>query len=75
MFYTLFELSGPTRTKSLGGKRYIMVIVVDFSGYTWGEFLRKKSEACEKLKILCKRLQNEKGVPIVKIRSDHCKEF
>ena len=22
-----------------------MVIVVDFSGYTWGEFLRKKSEA------------------------------
>ena len=24
---------------------------------------------------LCKRLQNEKGVPIVKIRSDHVKEF
>ena len=52
-----------------------MVIVVDFSGYTWGEFLRKKSEACEKLKILCKRLQNEKGVSIVKIRSDHGKVF
>ena len=39
------------------------------------EFLREKSEACEKLKILCKRLQNEKGVPIVKIRSGHGKEF
>ena len=24
---------------------------------------------------LCKRLKNEKGVPIVKIRSDHGKEF
>ena len=24
---------------------------------------------------LCKRLQNEKGVPIVKIRSDYGKEF
>ena len=24
---------------------------------------------------LCKRLQNEKSVPIVKIRSDHGKEF
>ena len=24
---------------------------------------------------LCKRLQNEKGVPIVRIRSDHGKEF
>ena len=27
------------------------------------------------MEILCKRLQNEKGVPIVKIRSDHGKEF
>ena len=25
--------------------------------------------------MLCKKLQNEKGVPIVKIRSDHGKEF
>ena len=32
-------------------------------------------EACEKLKILCKRLQNEKGISIVKIRSDQGKEF
>ena len=39
------------------------------------EFLREKSKACEKMKVLCKRLQNEKGVSIVKIRSDHGKEF
>ena len=37
------------------------------------EFLREKSKACDK--VLCKRLQNEKGVSIVKIRSDHGKEF
>ena len=52
-----------------------MVIVDDFSRYTQVKFLREKSEACEKLEILYKRLQNEKGVPIVKIRSDHSKEF
>ena len=69
------DLLGPTRTESLKGKRYIMVIVDDFSRYTWIEFLREKSEACEKLETLCKRLRNEKGVPIVKIRSDHGKEF
>ena len=69
------DLIGPTRTESLGGKRYIMVIVDDFSRYTWVEFLREKSEACEKLEVLCKRLQNEKRVLIVKIRSDHGKEF
>ena len=66
---------GPTRIESLGGKRYIMVIVDDFSRYTWVEFLREKLKACEKLDVLCKRLQNKKGVPIVKIRSDHGKEF
>ena len=69
------DLMGPIRTESLGGKRYIMVIVDDFSRYTWVEFFREKSEACEKLEILCKKLQNEKRAPIVKIRSDHGKEF
>ena len=69
------DLMEPTRTESLGEKRYIRVIVNDFSRYTWVEFLKEKSKACEKLEILYKRLQNEKGVPIVKIRSDHGKEF
>ena len=69
------DLMGPIRTESLGGKRYIMVIVDDFSRYTWVESLREKSEAYEKLEIFCKKLQNEKVVPIVKIRSDHGKEF
>ena len=69
------NLMGPTRTESLGGKRYIMVIVDDFSRYTWVEFLREKLEACEKMEVLCKRLQNEKGVSIVKIRCNHGKEF
>ena len=39
------------------------------------EFLREILEACEKMEVLCKRLQNEKGVSIVKIRNDHGKEF
>ena len=60
------DLMGPTRTKSMGGKRYIMVVVDDFSRYSWVEFLRKKSEAYDKMERLCKRLQNEKGVPILK---------
>ena len=39
------------------------------------EFLREKSEEYEKMEKLCKKLQNEKRVPIVKIKSDHGKEF
>ena len=52
-----------------------MVVVDDLSRYSWVEFLREKSEACEKVEKLYKRLQNERGVPIIKIRSDHGKEF
>ena len=59
----------------MGGKRYIMVVVDDFSKYSWVEFLSEKSEACDKMEMLCKKIQNEKGVPIVKIRSDLGKEF
>lgn len=55
---------GPTRTKSLGGKRYIMV-VDNFSRYSSVEFLREKLEACEKIEKFCKRFQNEK-------RGFHC---
>ena len=69
------DLMGHTRTESLGGKRYIMVVVNDFSRYSWVEFLREKSEACEKMGKLCKRLQNGKGAPIIKMKSDNGKEF
>ena len=50
------DLMGPTRTESMGGKRYIMVVIDDFSRYSWVEFLREKSEACDKMERLCKRL-------------------
>ena len=52
-----------------------MVVVDDFSRYSRVEFLREKSKACDKMERLCKRLQSEKEVPIVKIRSDHRKKF
>ena len=29
------DLMGPTRTESLGGKRYIVVVIDDFTRYTW----------------------------------------
>ena len=60
------DLMGPTKTESMGGKSYIVVVVNDFSRYSWVEFLREKLKACEKMEKLCKKLQNEKGVPIAK---------
>ena len=50
------NLMSPTRTESLGGKRYIMVVVDDFTRYTWVIFLRSKSDAPEHIETLCTRL-------------------
>ncbi|KAI3746827.1 hypothetical protein L6452_09268 [Arctium lappa] len=38
------DLCGPMRTQSLGGKKYMLVIVDDYSRYTWVKFLRSKDE-------------------------------
>ncbi|GJW30690.1 retrovirus-related pol polyprotein from transposon TNT 1-94 [Tanacetum coccineum] len=38
------DLWGPMRVKSINGKKYIMVIVDDYSRYTWTHFLRSKDE-------------------------------
>ena len=68
------DLMGPVQVESINGKKYIFVLVDDFSRYTWVRFLREKSKAVESFKILALQLQNEKG-NIVQIRSDHGGEF
>ena len=52
-----------------------MVIVDDFTRYTWAILLKSKSDAPEYIEALCTRLQNEKNMKIYQIRSDHGKEF
>ena len=69
------DLMGPTRIESLGGKRYIMVVVDDFTKYTWVILLRSKSDVLEHIEALYTRLQNEKNMKIVWIHNDHGKEF
>nr|GFA50968.1 retrovirus-related Pol polyprotein from transposon TNT 1-94 [Tanacetum cinerariifolium] len=43
------DLCGPMRVASINGKRYVLVIVDDFSRYTWTHFLRSKDETLEVL--------------------------
>ena len=69
------DLMGPMRTESIGGKRYVLVVVDDYSRFSFVCMLREKSETLEHLKVLFARIQNEKGVSIVKIRSDRGREF
>ncbi|GJU11377.1 retrovirus-related pol polyprotein from transposon TNT 1-94 [Tanacetum coccineum] len=41
------DLCGPMRLEIINGKRYVLVIVDDYSRYTWVHFLRTKDEAPE----------------------------
>jgi len=68
-------LFGPSRTLSLGGKKYGLVIIDDYTRLTWVYFLAHKDEPFENFKVFYKRVQNEKGFCISAIRSDHRKEF
>nr|GEY63889.1 retrovirus-related Pol polyprotein from transposon TNT 1-94 [Tanacetum cinerariifolium] len=41
------DLCGPMRVQTINGKKYILVIVDDYSRFTWVKFLRSKDETSE----------------------------
>nr|GFB02485.1 retrovirus-related Pol polyprotein from transposon TNT 1-94 [Tanacetum cinerariifolium] len=53
------DLCEPMRIASINGKRYILVIVNDYSRYTWVHFLRSKDEAPEVIIKFLKRITNQ----------------
>ncbi|GJW14821.1 retrovirus-related pol polyprotein from transposon TNT 1-94 [Tanacetum coccineum] len=69
------DLFGPSAIKSYGGNLYTLVVVDDYSRYTWTRFLKTKNEAFEKFEILSRKIQNQLGSSIIAIRTDHGREF
>ncbi|GJX68778.1 retrovirus-related pol polyprotein from transposon TNT 1-94, partial [Tanacetum coccineum] len=69
------DLFDPSAVQSYGGNRYTLVIVDDYSRYTWTRFLKDKTKAFDQFKIFSKKIQNQLGCTIVSIRTDHGKEF
>ncbi|XP_062076044.1 uncharacterized protein LOC133780190 [Humulus lupulus] len=72
------DLMGPMQNESLSGKRFVMVLVDDYSRYTWVDFLKEKSDTFGLFSALVPRLQNEKESKIGKVyrlRSGHGKKF
>ncbi|GJX30147.1 retrovirus-related pol polyprotein from transposon TNT 1-94 [Tanacetum coccineum] len=50
------DLCGPMRITSINGKRYVLVIVDDYSRYAWVHFLRSKDEEPKVIKTFLKRI-------------------
>ncbi|GJX34561.1 retrovirus-related pol polyprotein from transposon TNT 1-94 [Tanacetum coccineum] len=51
------DLCGPMRVESINGKKYVLVIVDDYSRYMWTHFLRSKDETPEVLIDFLKLVQ------------------
>nr|GFB27169.1 retrovirus-related Pol polyprotein from transposon TNT 1-94 [Tanacetum cinerariifolium] len=69
------DLCGPMRIASINGKRYILVIVDDYSRYTWVHFLRSKDEAPTVIITFLKRITVLLQSPVIIIRTDNGTEF
>ncbi|GJY97153.1 retrovirus-related pol polyprotein from transposon TNT 1-94 [Tanacetum coccineum] len=69
------DIFGPSAVWSYEGNRYTLVIVDDYSRYTWTRFLKDKTEAFNQFEIFSKKIQNQLGCTIVSIRTDHGREF
>ncbi|GKC12545.1 retrovirus-related pol polyprotein from transposon TNT 1-94 [Tanacetum coccineum] len=72
------DLCVPMRVASINGKRYILVIVDDYSRFTWVRFLRTKDEALEAI-IKCikciKNIQVRLNAIVRNVRTDNGTEF
>nr|GEZ14651.1 retrovirus-related Pol polyprotein from transposon TNT 1-94 [Tanacetum cinerariifolium] len=64
------DLCGPMRVASINGKKYILVIVDDYSRYTWTLFLRSKDETQEVLKEFLTMIQRNLQASVITIRTD-----
>ena len=71
----LIALFGPVKTTYVNGKKYGLVIIDDYSRWTWVKFLKHKDESFSVFASFCSQVQNEKDCKIVRVRSDHGGEF
>nr|GEZ51045.1 retrovirus-related Pol polyprotein from transposon TNT 1-94 [Tanacetum cinerariifolium] len=69
------DLCGPMRIESVNGKKYILVIVDDYSRFTWVKFLRSKDEAPDFIIMFLKMIQVRLKVAVRCIRTDNRTEF
>ncbi|GJV93064.1 retrovirus-related pol polyprotein from transposon TNT 1-94 [Tanacetum coccineum] len=69
------DLCGPMCVASINGKKYILVIVDDYSRFTWVKFLRSKDEAPDFIIKFLKMIQVRLKVTVRRIRTDNGTEF
>ncbi|GJR15386.1 retrovirus-related pol polyprotein from transposon TNT 1-94 [Tanacetum coccineum] len=69
------DLYGPMSVQTINGKKYILVIVDDYSRFTWVKFLRLKNETPKFVINFLKQIQVGLNKTVKYIRTDNGTEF
>nr|GEY09428.1 retrovirus-related Pol polyprotein from transposon TNT 1-94 [Tanacetum cinerariifolium] len=69
------DLYGPMRIQSINERKYILVIVDDYSRFTWVKFVRSKDEVLEFVIKFLKMIQVHLTATVRNIKTDNGKEF
>ncbi|GKE80699.1 retrovirus-related pol polyprotein from transposon TNT 1-94, partial [Tanacetum coccineum] len=75
LYFLHMDLCGLMHVTSVNGKKYILVIVDDYSQFTWVKFLRSKDEAPDFIIKFLKMIQVRLQVTVRRIRTDNGTEF
>ncbi|GJV57303.1 retrovirus-related pol polyprotein from transposon TNT 1-94 [Tanacetum coccineum] len=69
------DLCGLIRVANINGKKYILVIINEYSRYTWTLFLCSKDETPEVLKDFLMMIQRNLQALVISVRTDRGTEF
>nr|GEV85470.1 hypothetical protein [Tanacetum cinerariifolium] len=64
------DLCSPMRVASINGNKYILIIVDDYSRYTWTLFLRSKDETPKVLKEFLTMIQRNLQASVITVQTD-----
>ncbi|GJZ69383.1 retrovirus-related pol polyprotein from transposon TNT 1-94 [Tanacetum coccineum] len=75
LYLLIMDLCGPMRFQSINGRKYILVIVNDYSRFTWVKFLWSKDEVPTFVIKFLKMIQVRLNATVRNIRTDNGTEF
>lgn len=69
------DLCGPMPVKSVGGSRYMMTLIDDYSRKTTVYFLKSKDEVVQNIKNYINKIERDKGSKVKRFRTDNGLEY
>lgn len=69
------DICGPMNVESLGGSRYFVTFIEDYSRYTETVMLHKRSDVLKAFRNYKRRVENQTGQRIKKLRTDNGKQY